>query len=427
MRRALVVAEPHSRSAVARPGHPGSLPAPAAAGPGAAPPSPMVYGLRKTLVEARIWARITRLALQTYGTVRAAAVVAQMVRKRSALHRRRILKFARAGGRYFWNLHGPGWPSPAFDRFIQNELDRVRPFRGQPEALQAAVLAVTKRCAYQCEHCCEWDVLNAPESLSPVDLRTIVQRLTDRGISQLFLSGGEPLRRFEELLRVIEQAAGTADVWILTSGQGLTCSRAARLRAAGLTGVALSLDHWDADAHDRFRGVPGAFHSVESGAKSAHEAGVLVALSLCPTRQFVSVENLERYALTARRLGAGFIQIFEPRSLGRYAETDAALDPDQQRTLEMFCQRLNTHASCRDMPAAAYPAAFNRQLGCAGAGDRYLYVDTDGALHACPFCRGRAGSMLDEDYAQEISKLRAAGCPAGKCCSHHSSSRQRDC
>jgi MoaA/NifB/PqqE/SkfB family radical SAM enzyme len=220
----------------------------------------------------------------------------------------------------------------------------------------------------------------------------------------------EPLHRFDELLQIVEQAAPSADVWILTSGQRLTPPQALRLRKAGLTGVAISLDHWDAASHDRFRGVPGAFRSVEAAARSAHVAGLLVALSLCPTRQFISEQNLERYARTARRFGAAFIQLFEPKPIGHYSGADVVLTTDQQRILEAFCERLNMHADCRALPAVAYFDWFNRRNDCPGAGDRYLYVDTDGSVHPCPFCRGSVGSARDGRFESTLAEVRAAGC-----------------
>jgi MoaA/NifB/PqqE/SkfB family radical SAM enzyme len=393
-----------------------SLAAPTTAAPPRPPlPSPMVHGLSKVIVEARIWARIAHIAVRAYGPTRALTVLLSLRARRVRMQRRSIRKYARAGKRYFWNLHAPGWPSPAFDRHIEQELDRIQPFRGAPVALHNAVFAITKRCGYRCEHCCEWDVLNAPEALSADDLREVVQRLIEAGVTQLFLSGGEPLRRFKELLQIVEQAAPMADVWILTSGQSLTPPRASRLRTAGLTGVAISLDHWDPASNDRFRGMPGAFRSVEAAAHSAHEAGLLVALSLCPTRQFISEQNLEQYARTARQLGAAFIQLFEPKSIGHYAGLDVALTADQQRMLEDFCKRLNTHSDRRELPAVAYSDLFNRRNGCPGAGDRYLYVDTDGSVHPCPFCRGTVGSALAGHLGSTLAEMRVAGCQSSGC------------
>jgi MoaA/NifB/PqqE/SkfB family radical SAM enzyme len=372
----------------------------------------MVHGARKRVVKTLLWMRIVWLAIRSYrNPLRAWRVLNRMVAERTRAQRWVTQKYAHASGRYFWNLYAPGWPSRAFDGYVQRELDRVDPFRGAPPGLQTVVLAITKRCPLQCEHCCEWAVLNAHESLDASDLQAIVARVRARGTAQLFLSGGEPLRRFPDLIAVVEAASADTDVWILSSGHGLTPERAGRLARAGLTGVALSLDHWDPAQHDRFRGLEGVFGWVERAAASAREAGLLVALSLCPTREFVSVENLDRYAALAASLGASFIQLLEPKAVGHYAGRDVALAPEQQRMLEAFADRLNIDARSRALPAVSYPDYASRNVGCRGAGDRHLYIDTDGAVHPCPFCRTPSPArVLDGDFDSTLATLQSAGC-----------------
>ena len=381
------------------------------------PSSPMVWGMRRTVVSARIWMHVLGVALRAYGNpLRAAKVVCRLPEVRARTRKSIPGKYAFSSGRYFLGLHIPGWPSVAFDRFIIRELDRIDPMLGRPPALQTAVIAMTRRCPLKCEHCFEGEVINRHEALTLGDLQEIVRRVRQRGVAQLLFSGGEPLQRFEDLLALTAAIAGETDVWILTSGLGLTADRAERLKRAGLTGVAVSLDHWDASAHDRFRGVPRMFAGVESAASHARAAGLLVALSLCPTRAFVSADNLRRYAETARRLGAGFISIFEPKPVGRYSGRDVALGPARLRLLEQFSEWLNLDPGARALPAVEYVDWNARSFGCMGAGDRYLYVDTAGALHPCPFCRISGVNVLDHDIDAAITTLQTVGCRTGRHC-----------
>lgn len=318
-------------------------------------------------------------------------------------------RITRASGRYFWELYLPGWPSVAFDRCVERELDRVDP-TGRPPGLNVAIIAITKRCALRCEHCVEWDVLNRREAMSAGDLQEVVRRVQLRGSGQFFFSGGEPLHRFADLLSVASAVSGESDVWVLSSGLGLSAIKARQLREAGVTGLMLSLDHWDGASHDRFRGLPGSFAAATRAAGHARDAGLLVALSLCATRSFTTRENLERYAELSRTLGAAFIQVIEPRALGHYAGEDVALGPDHQQALEDFCAWLNSDAAGSGYPTAEYPDWGKREFGCCGAGDRYVYVDTDGKLHACPFCRAPGLRVLDHDIDSAISTLQARGC-----------------
>src|SRR5829696_954838 len=99
--------------------------------------SPMVFGLHKNIIKALLWTRIVWLALRAYKRPqRAIAALRRMLAERAKSQRFITKKYTRRSGRYFWNFYSPGFPSLAFDRFVEREMDRVEPFRGAPPALQ---------------------------------------------------------------------------------------------------------------------------------------------------------------------------------------------------------------------------------------------------------------------------------------------------
>jgi hypothetical protein len=48
------------------------------------------------------------------------------------------------------------------------------------------------------------------------------------------------------------------------------------------------------------------------------------------------------------------------------------------------------------------------------SGNRMLYIDTDGDLHACPFCRKKYGSALDGQFESSLERLHSKGCQSFK-------------
>jgi MoaA/NifB/PqqE/SkfB family radical SAM enzyme len=384
-----------------------------AAAPSALPGVVMIRGWPFRMATVRIWAYVALVALRLYRhPLRAAAALRRMRASLAQGLSTMPDKAVMAAGRLFPSLYVPGYPSKAFDLAVERELDRAAPVLGRPAPLRSVIVAITRMCALRCEHCLEWDVLNHAEGMSADELRAIVRQLRQRGVAQLFFSGGEPLQRFDLLLELVALLSDETDVWVLSSGRGLTSERARRLRDAGLTGVALSLDHWDAAEHDRFRGRQGAFDAVRQAAGCAREAGLLLALSLCPVRAFVSHDNLRRYADVAGSMGAHFLQIFEPKAIGHYAGQDVALAPAQVQALEQFVEWLNHDPTAERMPVVSYMAVEVRNGGCCGAGDQYAYVDTEGALHPCPFCRDHPVPLLGRDVDAAFAELQAAGCPS---------------
>jgi len=322
------------------------------------------------------------------------------------------------GSRRFFSLYMPGLPSPALDRFMLADLLRAASPPRPPLVPQLAIMAITKRCHLRCRHCFEWAELDRPDTLSLDDLRLLAHRLQSNGASLLQFSGGEPLCRFDDLLRLLASLGRGVDSWIITSGLGLTADRARSLRHRGLTGVIISLDDWRAERHDAFRGARGLHAKALRAARAARRQGLVVALSLCATREFVSDANLTAYASLARELGAGFIQLLEPRAVGRFAGQSVALEPWQRRLLERFYLRMNHDPALESMPLVEYPELRGRALGCQGQGQRHLYVDTDGGLHTCPFNRRSVGSSLGPNWRVALAHVAEGGCSATGCSVH---------
>jgi molybdenum cofactor biosynthesis enzyme MoaA len=384
----------------------------------------MAIGLEKRWIKSLIWARIARLARRERGNwLDAAKNIGQLLAYRRQFRGSDVpRKYARVGRRYFWDLYAPGFPSRAFDDYIAGELARCDG-AGTISAPATAILAITRRCPLACEHCCEWDTLNAAEVVTASQWARIASEFQALGTTQFFLSGGEPLSRLPAVYAVLESVATRADVWLLSSGIGFGPRCANDLKGAGLTGLVLSLDHPDRAEHDRFRGQDGAFDAVLRGAEAAHAAGLAVALGLVPTRRLLtSAEALDRYRELAVTLGAGFIQLLEPKAIGHYSGVDVALGSDEQTRLAEFAHATSFAREHSGSPVVCHPDGTRRANGCQSA-NRYVYLDTRAALHRCPFCRSGPELLTTElGVAAALERLRAHPCSA----SHGAASRSPD-
>ncbi|HET8724863.1 MAG TPA: radical SAM protein [Anaeromyxobacteraceae bacterium] len=371
------------------------------------PPSPMVRG---RLARAGTALRAARIAFHGRPPGEAAFAVRQLV---AAVRRRHgfdlPLRRVRAGGRIFVDPAVPGWPSPALDRFLEGELERIAPTRPGEPPLHLAILAVTRRCGLRCLHCSDADLLGTDEAVPVPELVRIAGDLVELGASNLELTGGEPMLRLDAVEAVARAHGSRADVWVLTSGVGLDPAAAERLRSAGVTGAMVSIDHWEPERHDAFRGARGTFERATAGVRAAAAAGLVAGISFTATRE-VGASDLDRMAWLGRDLGAGFLRILEPRAVGRWAGQDVALRPGQVDLLLRFARTVNARRS--DLPVVELPALGQRTVGCSGGGDRFLFVDAEGRLHACPFCRGQAGSARGGALPEALARLRARGCHA---------------
>jgi len=374
----------------------------------------LVTGFPCWVIRLRTKLTILKIALDAYGDVFTALRVLLSIfrKKKEILGELALPRLVLARGKYYRAITSAAWNSPVFESMVRSELNRIVPFREGDTTLQTMIFSITGRCPLSCEHCYEWNNLSAQETLSYEELSTILRKFKQRGIINIQFSGGEPLSRFDDLLRLIGEAGENTELWILTSGFGLTEERAELLAQAGLAGVVISLDHWNEAEHNRFRKHDKAYSWAREAARNAVNAGLVVALSLCATRDFVTDENLNRYYNLAKDWGAGIVRILEPRQVGHFQGKSIELEEDQIITLTKFYLRAGSAPACKTMPLVEYAGFHQRKLGCFGAGHRYLYVDSLGDIHACPFCQGKTGNALVDDLSEVISRLKDTGCHA---------------
>ena len=376
-----------------------------------------ISGGKQKFIRLLIWLNILWIALRTFKNfITAFKKVKELKQLRNSYRNQQVLhKFAKIGNRYFAGYNTPGWPSAAFNRYIKHLLNRFE-ITEQP-SLHTLVFAITKKCGFQCEHCCEWLNLNKPETLSREDLLLIVQRFHQLGIAQLQLSGGEPLNRLNDIFYLLDNSPGGIDFWLYTTGFSLTTSKAVQLKQQGLTGITISLDHHLEEKHDAFRGVKNAWHRALQAAHYAHNAGLAVCFSICATKEFISKENLHSYIELAKKSGVAFIQVLEPKAVGHYSGQDVLLTKKHFEVLENFYETYNYQTAYARYPTITYHGYYSRRFGCSGSGVDYVYIDTDGDVHSCPFCQRKLFSALDDSLSDFIAGMKKKGCSAYNFCS----------
>jgi len=213
------------------------------------------------------------------------------------------------------------------------------------------------------------------------------------GVLQLHISGGEPMVRFKDLLQLIKFASRKMESWVLTSGFNFTRENAGLLKQVGCTGIVISLDHHLAAKHNQFRGRD-SFNDAVNAVHLALKSGFVVSLSVCATREFVEEGSMMPYLAFAKSLGVHFVQVLEPKEVGRYKGKDVLLGKRHITELDAIFKLVNHHKSFRDYPTMLYHGYHQRKVGCF-SGSRSLYVDSAGNVHACPFCQNHSYNIID--------------------------------
>lgn len=299
---------------------------------------------------------------------------------------RRPFRAFKGNGKYVRGIFNPHWPSKAFNTFFAGVLHEIEPISERHTSLRRLLIAITKKCPLRCEHCSEADTLYQDDILTYNQLKDKIENFVKQGVAQLVYSGGEPLTRFDDLTKLIEHFKGDCNQWIYTSGFGLTLQKAHVLKHAGLHGAAISLDHHLEDNHNHFRGNSKSFSFVKEAVKNCNTVGIMTALNLCPTQEYIELFDLNDYFKLAKDLNVQVVNIIEPRAVGNYLGKKVELSFEQKDKLYALSDKYNFEKSFVDFPTVAYPASHRRTLPC-GGGKSYLFLDFDGKIYPCPFCK----------------------------------------
>lgn len=295
-----------------------------------------------------------------------------------------LRKGFRINDQYGWDMFHPLFPGAAFDQFFYQHLEEIRPSGSGKAVLRRLLVAITKKCPLQCEHCSEWDTLNGTDVLSLHELKSKIAEMVHLGASQIVYSGGEPLNRFSDLLALTEHFRNQSQ-WIYTSGYGLTEEKAFLLKDAGLEGIAVSLDHHIPEMHNQFRNNAKAWNAAMDAIQYALAAGFPVALNVCPQRAYIRNGEMEKFLHMAKDLGVHMVNILEPRAVGHWAEADVELESEDVEILTNLFARQNDPEYATH-PILTYPGLARKNTPC-GGGLSYLLLDYDGTLRPCPFCK----------------------------------------
>ena len=143
----------------------------------------------------------------------------------------------------------------------------------------------TRTCNLRCVHCySQSENKRYDGELSTDEAVRMLDDLAAFGVPVVLFSGGEPLMR-PDLMELLDRAVGLGMRAVLsTNGTLIDAGVAARLKAAALSYVGVSLDGLK-DVNDEFRGVAGAFDRAVAGIRNSLAARLKVGLRFMMTRR----------------------------------------------------------------------------------------------------------------------------------------------
>jgi len=309
-------------------------------------------------------------------------------------------KLTRIGDKYVINSFIPPFPSPAFEQFAKNAVSVYK----QEAFPYSTHIALTNKCSFNCWHCSK--CYREGEELSKDIWLQVVKKLQNMGICIIGFTGGEPLsnNNLEEIITAIDDRSTAI---LFTSGHGLTDKRAKSLKSAGLYYIAISLDHYTEEKHNKLRGRADAFDIAIKAIDTSLKNNFYTAVQLVVRKDMLNTEEMDRYIDFVTKLGVHEIRIIEPMPTGVLIKEkgDIFLKEPEREFLRGYHIKTNKKNNLTKIASFTYLENKN-MYGC-GAGVQHMYIDAFGNVCPCDFTPLSFGNIKKDGFDIAYKRLRA--------------------
>lgn len=307
--------------------------------------------------------------------------------------------------------------------------------------LRLVAWETTRSCNLSCVHC------RASATCGPysgeLDTRAglrLLDQIAEIAQPIVILTGGEPLLR-EDIFELASYGTRKGLRMVMApNGTLITPPIAAKLAAAGIKRLSISLDGADAQSHDRFRGVPGAFQGALQGIDYIKAAGIEFQINTTITKS--NLDQIPKILKLAESLGAVAHHIFllVPTGRGKYI-VDQEIDArEYEQTLNWFYdQRGRTPLQLKATCAPHYYRILRQRARADGqkvtfqthgldavtrgclAGTGFCFVSHQGIVQPCGFLDLQCGDVTRQSFADiwrasaQFAQLRDFSRLQGKC------------
>lgn len=273
------------------------------------------------------------------------------------------------------------------------------------------LIETTYHCNLKCVHCfadaeyChgnKGDFL--PGELSTGDWKRIIDTVSEAGVFDIFVSGGEAMMRrdiFEILEYIHEKGMG---FFLLSNGTLIDDEKAKRLKEVGCLKVECNMDGATAQSYDAFRGVKGAFDRTVRGIKACIEHGIPLRCNVMETKK--NIFELKDIVKTCHEIGVKEVCVvpLEDGGRGNSNKQELKFTPGEYENVKQFYDEVSewvereygneiyliTPRSVADHPLLVS----NKNMPMCGAGRVHCTIDPYGNVKLCPTDRN---TLKDEN------------------------------
>jgi MoaA/NifB/PqqE/SkfB family radical SAM enzyme len=311
-------------------------------------------------------------------------------------------KFVRFDGKTRLDLYVPSFPSPAFF----TACNKFSVF-GKKLPCVTALISITSACRYDCPHCYQKRDRGKDVSINLLD--SAVRYLQDAGVAFFNIEGGEPFLVYDRLKQICAAIDHRSEIWVNSTGDGMTLERLSELKILNLTAIMFSLHSADPATLNRFMRSDKAWENLERGIALCHQADIPVTFNSCVPKQDFFNGSFDRIMEKAREFTGCLVQLIKPKPAGGRMELGVEIyTDDDRRRITAIINRYNHDPAYRSFPAIA--AQFIEEtpevFGCTAGGTDRFYINAKGDVQPCEFLNISFGNIAEEPFPEIYTRMR---------------------
>jgi MoaA/NifB/PqqE/SkfB family radical SAM enzyme len=364
--------------------------------------SKFIYGFRKNWIDLQVAIRLYFRAFARFGFLKAFAEIKTYFKDSRCLFKTNPNRYVKADSEIIAVPDMPPVNSKDFIEYVIRDIEWIN-HRKQPQ-LVFAIVCITSKCPFKCKYCYNSDLHTQEERLSIETIITTIESLIERGITSIYLSGGEPMMRWNDLTKILQKfRTSKTRFWLLSTGYQLNIEKLSVLKDLGLKGVMISLDSINAEQINSVKGTPKAFSYATDAIKAANETGLLVAIDCVFGKTLLQDKDFKNYIEFAGQQGAHFINCYTPRQMHQVLNDEySSFALADFKQLEKLTTENQKSTYYKDLPITYSPDLWEAKRGCVG-GKLFIYIDPAGNVKPCPFIEKSFGNINDSDILQILT------------------------
>lgn len=280
-------------------------------------------------------------------------------------------------------------------------------------------LEITKKCPMRCTLCSSDGGEPYTNEFSLSELQDIVDQAISLGVTQISLSGGEPLS-YPHIFDICKYIADNGiELFVYTSGNifdendsisPISLDYFLKLKNAGVKEIVFSTHGSNSEIHDKITTKKGSFANLSESIKNSQKAGLKADIHFVPIKE--NFRDLPLIALWIQILGLNSLHIlrFIPQGRGYTNKGQLALSEDETLELKEILAELISTSDVNVVIGAHYDDLNLSNRKCT-AGIKKAVIRPDGLVFPCVGLKGIKSFVDHNDIRMNSLKKIIAQSP----------------